>query len=184
MSLEGKSPDEIQALAELAADVLGNPKTAGTFQRLVKHNNPGISMPMVELEDKAAAAFANQQKKIDALDGKLAQSDAEKHASALFENLRDDGVVTTRASFNELVTWANGNGFVVNEMGLRKAAMQRTYEQEAAEPTPATVGHGAFSLGQGEDGKSFMKDPTGHARTVASQAMDELRKQRGKGQIH
>ena len=73
MSLEGKTPEEIQALAALADDVLSKPDTAGVFQRLVKRNNPAVSMPVVELEDRAAAAIAAANKKTDDLAARVAQ---------------------------------------------------------------------------------------------------------------
>lgn len=183
MSLEGKTDDEIKALAALADDVLSKPDTAGVFQRLVKKNNPNVSMPLVELEDRAAATFKAQNDKLNELSGKLAVSDAEKAVNVLYENLRDAGAVTTRASFNELVKWASENGFMTTEQGLKKAAMQRDIEREAAEPTPQTVNNG-FQLGAGSDdaSKAFMKDPVGQARAAAAKAMDELRLGRSKGQ--
>jgi len=182
MSLENKSDEEIRALAALADDVLSKPDTAGVFHRLVKRNNPNVSMPLVELEDKTSAALALRDKKIADLEAGNAQTNAERQVNMTFETLRDEGHCSTRGSFNELVKWASENGFTTSEMGLRKAAMQRALEQESAEPTPSTVQPAGFSFGQGGDlGKSFMKDPIGTARTQAMAAMDELRKERSKG---
>lgn len=182
MSLEGKTPEEIQALAALADDVLSKPDTAGVFQRLVKKNNPNVSMPMVELEDRARAGFVAQDKKIGELSEQLALSNAEKAVNVLYENLRDAGTVTTRASFNALVKWASENGFMTTEQGLKKAAMQQAIENEAAEPTPQNVNNGFQLGGQADDAsKAFMKDPIGSARAAAAKAMDELRDARGKG---
>lgn len=182
MSLEGKSKEEIEALAALAADVLSKPDTAGVFQRLVKKNNPDVSMPMVELEDKARAEFARLEKKNATLEARLDQSDSQNGVNVLYENLRETGVVSTRAGFNQLVAWASENGFMTTEMGLRKAAMQREIEQESAEPTPPSLGNGSFPVGgTDEDSKNFFRNPISHARTVAAQAMDELRVQRSKG---
>lgn len=182
MSLEGKSPQEIQALAALADDVLSKPDTAGVFQRLVKRNNPGVSMPLVELEDKTAAALGRVRQENATLLARVDQSDAEKAVNVLYENLRDAGAVSTRASFNELVKWASQNGFMTTEQGLKKASMQRAIENEAAEPTPQNVTNGFTLGGQADDAsKAFMKDPVGAARAAAAKAMDELRAQRQKG---
>lgn len=181
MSLEGKTEDEIKALAALADDVLSKPDTASVFQRLVKKNNPNVSMPLVELEDKTVAALKVRDDKIDVLEKKNVQNDAERAASTLYEALREAGVVTTRAQFGELVIWAGSNGFMTTEMGLKKAAMQRAIEQEAAEPTPSNTLPGGFTLGEGDLGKAFMKDPIRTARTQAAKAMDELRKDRAQG---
>ena len=183
MSLEGKSPAEIEALAALADSVLSKPDTAGVFQRLVKKNNPQVSMPIVELEDRTVAALQSRDTEIANLKKSAEQNEAERQVNAMYESLRDAGVCTTRASFSELVKWASENGFMGTETGLRKAAMQRESENQAAEPTPSTAQPSGFSLGLTGDelGKSFMKDPTGTARTQAMKAMDELRSARNKG---
>lgn len=182
MSLEGKSPEEISALAALADDVLSKPDTAGVFQRLIKKNNPGVSMPLVELEDKAHAAFSQQNAKIAALEAERAQERAQAGANALYESLKDSGAVANRNGFNDLVKYASENGFMTTEAGLRKAAQLRAQEQEAAEPTPVTVGNGLFRTGTTDDeSRNFFKNPMGHARTVAMQAMDDLRKMRSAG---
>jgi len=182
MSLEGKSADEIAALAALADDVLSKPDTAGIFQRLVKKNNPDVSMPMIELEDKARAVFAQQGQQINQLSAKLAQKEAQDGANSLFESLRDGGSVRNRQDFSDLVKYAAENGFMTTEAGLRKASTMRQQEQEAAEPTPVTVGNGLFRTGANVDeSKAFFANPLGHSRTVAAQAMEELRKMRANG---
>lgn len=180
MSLEGKSADEVQALAQLADDVLSKPDTAVVFQRLVKKNNPNVHMPLVDLEDRAVARFKKQDEALGALQNEVQQTRAEKEANVIFETLRDDGVVRTREDFNKLVTWASENGFMTSPMGLKKAAMQRDVEQESAEPTPSTVGQQGFTLGEGDLGKAFMKNPVATARTQAALAMDELSRERSK----
>ena len=182
MSLEGKSADEIAALAALADDVLSKPDTAGVFQRLVKKNNPSVSMPMIDLEDKARAVFTKQANDINALNQKLQQREAQDGANALFESLRESGSVSNRQDFSALVEYASKNGFMTTEAGLKKASTMRQQEQEAAEPTPVTVGNGLFRTGANVDeSKAFFANPTGHSRTVAMQAMEELRKMRNLG---
>lgn len=181
MSLEGKTDAEIEALATLADSVLSKPDTAGVFQRLVKRNNPDVSMPFVELEDRAAAAIAKQQKEIDELRSEHTQTTAQKQADSLYESLREHGAVSSRAGFEKLVTYASEQGFMTTEAGLRKAAMSLQQEMEAAEPTPATVGTGLFGMGTDDNSKSFMRNPLAHSRTVAAQAMDDIIKSRSKG---
>lgn len=183
MALEGKSQEEIAALAALADDVLTDPKYAGTFKRMLKAKNPNLSMPDVELEDRARAEFAKRDKTIEELQNERAQDKAERQTNEVYENLRDAGTVTSRANFSELVTWAGANGFLTTEMGLKKAGMARAAEMEAAEPTPQAIGPGSnFAVADNaDDAKSFMKDATGHARQVAARAMDELRATRAKG---
>jgi hypothetical protein len=181
MSLEGKSPEEIKALAELADDVLSKPDTAGVFQRLVKKNNPGISMPLIEAEDRVAGALKIRDDKIAALEKRLEQKGAEDGTNVLYESLKEAGVVASRTAFSDLVKYASDNGFQATEQGLRKARMQRDIEQEAALPTPVNGAPGTFQIAEGELGKSFMKDPGGTARTEAMKAMDEIVKNRRAG---
>lgn len=177
MSLEGKSPEEIQALAALADDVLSKPDTASVFQRLVKKNNPDVSMPLVELEDKARVAFATQDKRLNEMQERINQGDAEKSATALYEGLRDSGTIRNKEDFNTLVTYASQNGFMTTSMGLKKAAMSLANESEAAEPTPSSAGYGSFSLVD-DSQKDFLKNPTAAGRSAAAQAMDEIAKGR------
>lgn len=183
MSLEGKSEDEIKALAALAEDVLSKPDTAGVFKRLVKKNNPNVSMPDIELEERARAEFGKVNKELGDIKAEREHEKAEKQVGLLYEALRDESVVSSRADFNGLVKWASENGFMTTETGLRKASMQRRMENETAEPTPQHVNNGTFGVdvGNADLSKSFMADPTGTARTVAAQAMDELRKKRAAG---
>jgi len=183
MSLEGKSKEEIEALAALADDVLGDPKYAPSFKRLLKAKNPALSMPEIELEDRVVGALKERDTKIEALEKDKALTEAERVTNTLYESLRDAGAVTTRASFNVLVKYASEKGFMTTESGLRMAAQHRANELEAAEPTPATGGAPGFELNaDGELSKSFMKDPRGTALSQAAKAMEELRKMRGKGQ--
>ena len=179
MSLEGKTPEEISALAALADDVLGNPKTAGYFQRLVKQNNPGVSMPLIELEDKAAAAFKTQAERIAALEGQLAQRGGDDATNSLYESVKDAGHVRTKAEFAELCKYANDHGMMCTEMGLRNASMLKQQEEESAVPTPQTINHGNFAVSDSADlSKAFFRDPKGTAATQAAQAMIDLGKMR------
>lgn len=180
MSLEGKSPEEIQALAAISDELLADPKYGMAFKRLVKAQNPNASVPDVELEQRVAAELGARDKEITDLKKNNELNAAERQTNALYEALRDAGAVTTRDSFVKLCEYANKNGFMVNETGLKMAARHKENEEQAAEPTPMNVQQG-FELGEGEVGKSFMKDPAGTARTVAAKAMDELRNLRGKG---
>jgi len=86
-----------------------------------------------------------------------------------------------QAKLLELQQSLNEKGFMVNETGLRMASQHQRNEQEAAEPTPMLGVEPGFELGQGDLGKSFMKDPRGTALSQAAKAMDELKKLRNQG---
>src|SRR5258708_25969045 len=98
MSLEGKSTEEIASLAEVADELLNDPKYAMPFKRLVKAQNPKRSIPDVELEQRVAAELQPRDKKIEDLEKDKALNAAEKATNDLYETLRDKGHVSTRAS--------------------------------------------------------------------------------------
>lgn len=181
-SLEGKSPEDIAALAALADGVLNNPKTAGTFKRLLKATDPSLSMPEIELEDRVGSVLKAQNDEIRKLQAAAAQRDAQDGATGLLNRLVSAGLVTGKSDFEDLVKYATENGFTTAETGLRRAAENRNYERESAEPTPVSViGRGSvLPIGSAD----FLKDPSGTARAVAQQAMDEMRKARSGGRTH
>src|SRR3989304_4576955 len=131
MSLENKTAQEIEALAALADSVMSNPATRMEFQRTLKKANPNISVPELEVEERIAAIAKPHIDKVRELEARDAQRNAEAAANALFEALRDDGVVASRKDFNELVKYAAEKGFATIESGLRLPASHR-----AAGPTP------------------------------------------------
>ena len=173
MSLEGKSDEEIRALAELTDSVLNNPKTRTQFQRVLKTANPNISLPEIDNLDTIAAAVKPHVEKLGQVEAKLEQADQDRAANALYEALRDDRVVGNRKDFGELVKYASEKGFQTSEAGIRMAAQHRRDELEAAEPTPLTAGLPSILQ---KDNKDLMKDPNGWARGEANKAIAELAK--------
>lgn len=179
MSLEGKSQDEVASLAALSNALLADPKTRTAFQRLVKTVNPKLSLPEVELEDRVAAAIKPVADKNAALEADLAQRKQIDAANALFEGLRDSGVVSSRADFTELVKFAAKEGFQTNDAGLKLASAHRKASTTPATPTPSNMG--LDNLRPGEADKSIMKNPITWARDTARAAVDELMKTRRAG---
>lgn len=177
MGIEGKSTEEIEALATLAESIGSNPKTRMQFQRLLKQANPNISVPEVEIEDRIQAAVKPHVDELERLKARDAQSDAQAAANALYENLRDDGLVKNRTGFGDLVKYANEHGFQTTDGGLRMAAQHRRAEQESAEPTPQTAA-GAFDINDRATNKDLMANPAAWARNTALSALDELAKKR------
>lgn len=174
MALEGKTTEEIEALAQLADSVLSNPKTRGVFQRTLKTANPSLSIPELELEDRVAAAVKPHIDKVATLEATNARNAEMAQANTLYETLHDDRVVSGRKDFNELVKYAADKGFMTNEQGLRMAGSHRVTEQEMAEPTPHIM---TAELLQ-RDNKDLMANPALWARQEAAKAMDELAKRR------
>ena len=178
MSLEGKSKEEIEALAQLSDSVLNNPKTRTSYQRLLKQANPNISLPEIDNLDLVAAAVKPHVDQIAAIAQKQATDDAARQAqtdaNALFESLRDDGLVRTRKDFEALVKYATEKGFQPNEAGLRLAASHQASEVELARPTPMQ-GTGPEFAPNNEAYKDFFKDPKGTATRVATEMVNEIK---------
>lgn len=178
MSLEGKSPDEVQALAQLADSVLTNPKYRTPFQRILKAANPGISLPEVDMLDMVAGAVKPHIDKIAEMEqsraAEKAAQDAQNAANGLFESLRDDNITRTRGEFQALVKYANDNGFQTGEPGLRLAASHRSAETSLSTPTPMQ-GAGADFSPANESFKDFFKNGKEAATRIAHQTLDDIR---------
>lgn len=179
MSLEGKSPEEVSALAALADSVLNNKKTRSSFQRLLKEGNPNISIPEVDIEDRVNAAVKPHVDEMEKMKAKEAQNEAERQVNLLYETLRDDRVCANRTQFSDLVKYAHEKGFQTTEGGLRMAASHRDAEQKSAEPTPQSAAYGTFDFhNAGEAHKDLMKDPRGWALQKANESITEFQKKR------
>lgn len=180
MSLENKTPDEINALAQLADSVLSSPKYRTPFQRILKAANPGISLPEVDMLDNVAAAVQPHLAKINEMEQKDAAREvaqaAQNQANALFEALRDDGLVRTRKEFEALVKYAFDNGFQTVESGLRLAASHRSAETELSTPTPMRGAGMDFAPSTTDQTyKDFFKDAKGTATRIANEMVNDLK---------
>lgn len=176
MSLEGKSPEEIKALATLADSVLANPKTRGVFQRTVRAANPDVSFPEIDLEDKVAGALKPLQDKLAKTEAEREAERQQNAAQAFYQEIRDAGIVSNKTEFNELVTYASKTGFATDKNGLALAKNHREAEAQSAEPTPMNAG--ASLIPKGENGKAIFKDPNAWARQAAADAIKDIEKGR------
>lgn len=174
MSLEGKSEDEIKALASIAEGLLSNKDTRLPMQRMMKRVNPGLVIPEVDSVERIEAATKPLQERIEKDREERELERQQRAAQELRRNLRDAGSIENDAQFEELVTYAAAHGFQTNEAGLKRAASARAAEQEAAEPTPQSAAHSLLPKGV----KDIMKDPARWARETANNAMTELMKGR------
>ena len=172
MSLENKTPDEINALAALSENVLGNPATRREFQKMLKKNNPGVSIPELENEERIVEAVKPHIDRISALEAKMQQDAAISQANDLYTNLRDHGAVSSKDDFNGLVKYASEKGFATSEQGLKMASRFRQDEMSSAEPTPAPGSFGGFNM-KDKSMTDWLKDPRARANEEAQKIMKE-----------
>jgi len=71
MSLEGKSVEEIEALATMAMRLGTNQKTRTGFLQLAKIDNPDTPIPEIDIPQRFRAVLEDQMKRQDALEAKL-----------------------------------------------------------------------------------------------------------------
>lgn len=169
-SLEGLSQEEIAGLATMGKALRDNPKTRMSFLRLAKVANPELSIPEVEAEDRRIAEARKLDERFKNIEDQGATSAAQTAALALYEDLREEGVVSKRGDFNDLVKYAAEKGFQTTAAGLRMAATYRDQEQRAAEPTPTFLSPSVPV----ELNKEIMKNPAQWARQNAANAIKEL----------
>lgn len=177
MSLEGKTPEEVNSLAALSDALLSDPNTRREYQRLLKKQNPKLSLPEIDTEDRVEASVKPLREQIEKNQAEQQINAAQAAASALFEGLRDNRVVSTRKEFTELVKYANEKGFQTNDAGLTLAAAHRQDEMAPAEPTPHSA---ALAHLVPKENKDLMRDPQGWARNTANAAMADIIKNRGR----
>lgn len=90
-SLEGMTPEQIEAMAATYHTLLSNPETREMALRATKKVNPSLSVPEVELKDLAAKEFKTRDDQIAKLQADLLQRDVEQRTERARANLRESG---------------------------------------------------------------------------------------------
>lgn len=176
MSLEGKSADEIAALAALA-DQLGNdPKTRQGFLNLSKMANPNAHIPEVDIPQHVRSLMEAGGKRLEAAERELNDMKMERSIRAKREALITGG----KASARDIDA--------IEKLMLEKhipdhetAAEFYRMQQAAAEPTPRDARQNVRETTMpAVDTKPFKGNLNEWARNMAARTLDELR---GKGTI-
>lgn len=171
MSLEGKSPEEIEALAMLAQGLASNPKTRNGFLRLTKTANPDTAIPEIDIPNQIGGLMAEPLKRLEAAEAALAQRALEDRVRA---QRKEAGI-----SEDELP--AVERFMVDNRIADHKSAKKFLDQQNRlAEPTPASTGTGMRRFGAPvmPDLKATGGDIRAHTYNAAYAAIDELRGRR------
>jgi hypothetical protein len=171
MSLEGKSVEEIQALAELASSLASDPKTRMGFLQLTKAVNPTTSIPEIDIPASLRKQFEEPLKKLDALEKRQAEQDMERKIEAARRKLMRDKNVTEdeMPAIEKLMV---EKGIANHETAIDHLRMS----QRAAEPTAASAAQGIRRFEKPTiDLKAFNGDQKAWSYANAYAAIDELR---------
>ena len=171
MSLEGKSVEEIQALAELANGLASDPKTRTGFLRLTKLANPSTSIPEIDIPATMQAQFDPYLKQLDALTKKQEEREMRERIEASRRALVSKGIAESDVPTIEKMMVEKG---IVNH---ETAVEFYQHQQRAAAPTPASTVQGArrFETPKMPDMKQFNNDPKAYAYGAAYSVIDGFR---------
>jgi len=170
MSLEGKSVEEIQALAELADALQRNPKTRLGFLGLTKAANPEVAIPEIDIPANLRQAMAEPLAQLDALTKKQQERDLMDQIEARRREIRKEGV--TEAEVEQVEKLMVDKGIANHKTAVEHLRMST----RASEPTPFQPPGGLRKYDRPVlDLKSFNGDMRGWAFAQAHAAIDEFR---------
>jgi hypothetical protein len=171
MSLEGRSVEDIQALAELANTLSTNPKTRHGFLSLTKVANPESSIPEIDIPAALRQQLTPYIEKIDA----LTKAKEERDMRDRIEERRRE-IIAKGVSLSELPAIEKlmvDKGIASHDTAVEHYRMA----QRAAEPTPAmaNIGPRRFDAPKLPDLKAFGGDQKAYSYSSAYSVIDELR---------
>ncbi len=170
MSLEGKSVEEIQALAELADRMNADPRTRGTFLHAAKVLNPHASIPEIDIPASLQARFAEPLKQLDALTKKAQEREIQDQINARRQEIMAAGVTADEVSKVEKLMVDKGIANHATAVEFMRA------QERTAQPTASSVSQGIRRLEKPNiDLKALNGDMKGWSYQQANQMIDELR---------
>jgi hypothetical protein len=167
MSLENQSLETQQELASLALTLAENPETRKDFLRMTKRVKPGLPIPELDIEDQTNRAISQSDARVQALEAKLRERDAQAELDKRRRNLMKKGIKEEDIPEVEKIMLEKQ---IPNH---DTAAEYFEYMRQAAKPTP--TGYNPSAVRQFDLGK-FWKDPRGAAQQEAVKAFADLRK--------
>jgi hypothetical protein len=173
MSLEGKTAEEIAALAELSANLMNDPKTRSGMLRLTKLANPSANIPEIDIPESIASAFKPQLDRLAQLEKQVQEREAEERVrSARRKALEVSGV--SRDDIPDIEKLMIEKQIPDHKTAAEFLAMQR----KSAEPTPAATANRTFGMPKTPDLKEFNGNMQAWARKNAFDVIDQLRGRR------
>jgi hypothetical protein len=169
--LEGKSVEEIQALAELANGLANDPKTRNGFLHLTKMANPSAAIPEIDIPANITRALEAPLKKLDALAEAQARRETQDSIEAQRRSLAKKGV--NEADIDRLEKLMVEKKIPDHETALEFMQMQ----DKAAIPSSSSTLPSQRKLDSftAPDLKEYGGDLQKFGRATAYKVIDELR---------
>ena len=173
MSLEGRTADEIAALAELANTIANNPETRRDFLRLTKKINPGAAIPEIDIPASLASEFKPALDRLAQLEKDAQEREIRDRIHAgRRKALEVQGV--TEADMPAIEKIMTDNSIATHAAAAKVLAAER----KLAEPTASSYKPlQSFTMPKVDTGE-FKGNLRGFARGEAYRAIDELRGRR------
>ena len=174
MSLEGKSVEDIEALAELANALGNNPATRMDFLRLTKKANPTANIPEIDIPIGLQGAMQPHLDRLAQLEAQAVERDTrDRITSQRKQALSVSGI--TEADMPAVEKLMTDRRILDH----KTAAEFHVAQQRLAEPTPSSLtGMRTFGKPVMPDLAAFQGNLQAHARNEAYAAIDQLRGRR------
>ena len=170
MSLEGKSVEEIQALAELAERMNADPRTRSTFLQAAKTLNPTASIPEIDIPASLQQRFAEPLKQLGALTKKAQEREIQDQINARRQEIMAAGVSAEEVPKVEKLMVDKGIANHATAVEFMRA------QERNSQPTAASVGQGIRRLERPTiDMKAIGGDLKGWSYQQANAMIDEMR---------
>ena len=167
MALENLSLEARDELASLAQTLAENPDTRKDFLRMTKKVKPGMPIPELDIEEHTNRAITASDQRVQALEAKLRERDAQAELEKRRQNLVKKGIRAEDIPEVEKI-------MLEKQIPSHDTAAEYfEYMRQAAKPTPS--GYNPSAIRQFDLGK-YQKDPRGAAQQEAVKAFAEIRK--------
>lgn len=135
-NLEDLTPEQRQELnlGRLTKQLLANPETAESVQRLLPKADPKLRFPEVELKDSLAKVREETSERVKELEAKLAKQEAEHRLAKLHGRVRDAGL-----ELKPVVELMEKHGLAPTEENYDMAIEVLRSRTQLAEPSSADI---------------------------------------------
>lgn len=169
-SLEDLSDEQRLNLARAANQVLTNPETSREFKRLWMKANPKVRFPEVEQDEQLAAQLKLRDDKIQELETKQLEQEAERR-----RQVKRDAAAERGLNPDEVEALIVERGKAGRILDYESAMELLELQQQSAPVTPASDQSPTRPL---TSLKELWEDPAKWARDQTHAAIDELKKRR------